>query len=213
MAGTVEMIPFVFEQLCGETVIIRGLDKQPAGRFTKGKYLFNGLCRIGDMFDTGPASNQVKGVCFKGGRENIALKNLKTILPFSAKHGIFGNIHAIDEAMTKLPDLIEKVAVAAADVEDPRLGIQPIENHFGQIRCGTGFQPVCSTARMAVPLCLMRGIVRGIKLRAALRNNLRIHINQGAIGTLNVLKPALEAVKTVDRHPERSSSGVSADIT
>lgn len=83
------------------------------------------------MLDTGPAGNQVKGVYFIRRRENIALKNLKTILFFSTEDGVFGNINAIDAAMTKLPDPIEKVAVAAADIEDLRPGIQGIENHFG----------------------------------------------------------------------------------
>lgn len=70
------------------------------------------------MLDTGPAGNQVKGVYFKWGRENIALKNLKTILFFSTEDGVFGNINAIDPAAAELLNLIEKVAIAATDVED-----------------------------------------------------------------------------------------------
>lgn len=42
MTGAVEVIPFVLEQLCGETIVIGGLNDKKAGRFTKGKHPVNG---------------------------------------------------------------------------------------------------------------------------------------------------------------------------
>lgn len=42
MAGAVKVIPFVLEQLGGETIVVGGPDNKKAGRFTKGKHPVNG---------------------------------------------------------------------------------------------------------------------------------------------------------------------------
>ena len=90
------MIPFVFEQLCGETVVIWGFDKQEAAGFTKRKHLFNGPCRVIHMFDARPGGNQVKGFFFKRSRRNFPLEHIKAIPFFCTEDGISRGIDPID---------------------------------------------------------------------------------------------------------------------